>query len=115
MRHGRLQVNTSLEPVQAWMRKAECVLRKIDPKAFFDTPTPAIVFDACSACKVQVECLLYSFEAEAGATKDGIWGGYTPRQRQEMSKGRPTHRIRSARELEKDRSYKHTSYRRDRP
>jgi hypothetical protein len=97
------------------MRKAECVLRKIDPKAFFDTPTPAIVFDACSACKVQVECLLYSFEAEAGATKDGIWGGYTPRQRQEMSKGRPTHRIRSARELEKDRSYKHTSYRRDRP
>lgn len=78
-------------PTWAWQDYAECVIRGVDPEAFYPLPgepIPPEVVRACAACPVRWECLSYALAREEPDARWGIWGGYTGRGRSDMVAGR---------------------------
>ncbi|MGE7437534.1 WhiB family transcriptional regulator [Kitasatospora sp. NPDC001175] len=78
-----------------WRDEARC--RQTGPDFFFlrhYKPNDHRVVAAkqtCERCPVRVECLTEALDSErtTGVTShDGIWGGYTPRERDAMRTGR---------------------------
>jgi WhiB family redox-sensing transcriptional regulator len=77
-----------------WFDKAACAgIAKVDPTIFFPDVerghTGPHVWDQaraiCRSCVVRHECLEYQmkFEEESGR-RDGMWGGYTPKEREQL-------------------------------
>lgn len=65
----------------SWQLDANCL--QTDPEAFFDLETIAFAKEICSSCPVKQLCLQYAFEIEAS---DGVFGGLTARERQQLKK-----------------------------
>lgn len=71
-------------PGLQWMDNALC--REIDAEMFFPPPNkvPHDAKKACRLCEVRAECLEYALTQ---GHVDGVWGGTTPRERQQIMKG----------------------------
>jgi hypothetical protein len=70
----------------AWLRRAECALRGLDPRLFSPAPSQPVdarVIAACASCAVQLDCLSAALREEeaAHARPAGIRGGYTAEAR----------------------------------
>ena len=72
----------SLTKEMNWMSKANC--KDMDTELFFPDNGQTIskfVREVCQSCDVRTECLNYALRH--GLT-DGMWGGYSPRERRGM-------------------------------
>ena len=94
-----------------WMKKALCA--EADPELFFSHPgedgeseRTATALSICKRCSVRVECLLWAF---AEGDEWGILGAKTPRERQEILRGR-TERLRRIRAAVMSRIRRPTSF-----
>lgn len=70
-------------PDQAWKVFAVCA--DMDPEVFYDLATPAAVRQArsvCALCPVRNACLEYALTWREGW---GMWGGQTPRERENIA------------------------------
>ena len=77
-----------------WWRRAECHIRKLDPRLFFPDvgqPIDPAVFSACSACQVRRLCLRDAManEPDFNGRRYGIWGGLAAKQRTMLAAGKP--------------------------
>lgn len=68
----------------AW--KAEALCAETDPEIFFPEKGGSTkrARDVCAECPVRAACLEYAI---ANREPDGVWGGLTPRKRQELIRG----------------------------
>jgi WhiB family redox-sensing transcriptional regulator len=65
----------------AWVEDALCA--QTDPELFFPNKGCNVTIPrrVCAQCPVRTQCLE---EALADSSLDGIWGGTTPRERQQL-------------------------------
>jgi hypothetical protein len=71
-----------------WAKRGNC--RGLPPPAMFEDATKETARKVCAGCPVQHECLTYAMRLErAGsvAERDGIYGGFSPRQRAALARG----------------------------
>lgn len=83
-------------PPPDWMRSAVCTQTGYPDDWFPEAGgggSYARVRFICNNCPVQVECLTYAI---ANNENDGMWGGKTPDERQEIRTGRPRRNGRGA-------------------
>lgn len=65
-----------MDETRPWAIKASC--KGMDANIFFpETHTPKAAKQACAACPVNLECLIYAIEYEM----HGVWGGTSHRNR----------------------------------
>ena len=67
-----------------WMRDALCTEPRYDPDAWFPSQGGRSVAKAvCEQCGVRSACLAYAIREDI---RDGIWGGTSPREREELAR-----------------------------
>lgn len=70
---------------EPWVDDALCT--QVDPDLFFpgksDQATSRAARRVCAACPVRLECLAYALRTRES---DGIWGGLTARQRNDLAR-----------------------------
>lgn len=69
-----------------WADSAAC--RGRDPELFHPKIGRRDIFDApkaiCRSCPVEDECLAFALTTEKAGLENGVWGGMSPRERQEL-------------------------------
>lgn len=78
---------------QNWEQEAEC--RHLGTDRFFVTGGSNAV-DAkalCQECPVQYECLNYAMAVEVSHQRHGVWGGFSPKERDMLARQRRKARL----------------------
>jgi hypothetical protein len=66
---------------------SEAICAQTDPEAFFPESGESTRYakSICAKCPVRTDCLL---EALANGYTDGVWGGLSPRERQQLKRNK---------------------------
>ncbi len=83
---GRTTKLAELESEPAWLESGAC--RGLDPALFYpddDLDEAIEAKQVCASCPAQVLCLEYALQARE---KQGIWGGFTERERRRIIRQR---------------------------
>lgn len=66
-----------------WRQRAACANPDVDPEIFFAHPggSATLALEICRTCPVREQCLAHALTQPE---TDGIWGGKTPNQRQDI-------------------------------
>ncbi len=75
---------TALLAISSWMNFASC--RGEDSELFFESVHMMKAKKICRSCPVSAECLSFAFEL--GDELQGVWGGMTQKDRQNLRKVR---------------------------
>lgn len=87
----------SVLDIPRWMKWAECARRGIDPELFYpeNGVISAEVIDACAVCPVLSQCFEFAAVQEERTQpgsehpdRHGVWGGYNPRGRTALRRGK---------------------------
>jgi len=69
-------------PDDSWMDRAAC--RELTPDVFFEAEHEAAAITVCNGCPVRHDCAEFAINSPDNWADVGMWGGLTPRQRQQI-------------------------------